>query len=42
MGQNNDSYKPDAISPPGDTLLELLEESNILQTELARRIGRLR
>src|SRR5580704_3800612 len=40
MGKSPDSYKPDTVSPPGETLLELLEEKSILQTDRARRIGR--
>jgi len=40
MEQNKHSYKPNRISPPGDTLLELLEGKEMLQTDLARRIGR--
>jgi len=40
MEQNKYPYKPDRISPPGDTLLELLEEKEMLQVDLARRIGR--
>ena len=33
-------YEPDYISPPGDTLLELLDERGMTQTELAERTGR--
>lgn len=40
MEKNKYSYKPDKVSPPGDTLLELLEEKEMLQVDLARRIGR--
>lgn len=40
MEQNKYSYKPDRVSPPGDTLFELLEEKEMLQADLARRIGR--
>lgn len=40
MEQNKYSYMPDRVSPPGDTLLELLEEKEMLQADLARRIGR--
>lgn len=34
------SYDPDYVSPPGETLLEVLEERGISQAELARRMGR--
>lgn len=33
-------YKPDRVSPPGDSLLSILEERGITQAELARRMGR--
>ena len=33
-------YTPDTISPPGDTLLDVLEERDMSQAELARRMGR--
>ena len=33
-------YQPVAVSPPGATLVELIEERGITQTELARRMGR--
>jgi addiction module HigA family antidote len=33
-------YYPDDVSPPGDTLLETIEERGISQAELARRLGR--
>jgi HTH-type transcriptional regulator / antitoxin HigA len=33
-------YKPDSVTPPGETLLELLEERSMSQTELAERMGR--
>ena len=32
--------EPDFVTPPGDTLLELLEERSMTQSELARRMGR--
>jgi len=32
-------YIPDYVSPPGETLQEILEERGITQTELAERIG---
>jgi addiction module HigA family antidote len=34
------TYEPDFVTPPGDTLLELLEERGISQSELARRMNR--
>ncbi len=34
-------YEPDFVTPQGDTLLELLEERSMTQSELARRMGRL-
>lgn len=33
-------YAPDFVSPPGETLLEILESRNINQAELAERTGR--
>ena len=33
-------YTPDYVSPPGETLLELIEELGMTQAELARRMGR--
>ncbi len=33
-------YQPAVVSPPGATLVELIEERGITQTELARRMGR--
>jgi HTH-type transcriptional regulator/antitoxin HigA len=38
---NNDpeTFSPDYIPPPGDTLADLLEEQEMTQTELARRLG---
>ncbi len=32
-------YQPDVVLPPGDTLAEVLEESNMTQAELAKRTG---
>lgn len=34
------SYEPDFVGLPGDTILELLEERSMSQTELARRMDR--
>jgi addiction module HigA family antidote len=33
-------YMPDVVSPPGETLLEMLEERGMSQAELAERTGR--
>ncbi len=33
-------YKPDVVSPPGETLQELLEQQNLSQADLAERMGR--
>jgi addiction module HigA family antidote len=33
-------YAPDFVSPPGETLAEILEERNMSQSELAQRMGR--
>ena len=33
-------YMPDWVSPPGETLQELLEEKGMTQAELAERMGR--
>jgi len=33
------SYSPTAVSPPGDTIADLLEERDMSQAELARRLG---
>jgi HTH-type transcriptional regulator/antitoxin HigA len=33
-------YKPDSVTPPGETLLELLQEKGMTQAELAERTGR--
>ena len=38
-GQNN-HYAPDYVSPPGETLQELLDDRQMSQAELARRMGR--
>ena len=40
MTELNLSYQPRKVSPPGDTLAELLGERGITQAELARRMGR--
>jgi len=36
----HNQYIPDYVSPPGETLLELIEERGISQAELAERMGR--
>jgi len=33
-------YNPDYISPPGETLQEILEEKGMAQDELAKQIGK--
>ncbi|HEY9691642.1 MAG TPA: HigA family addiction module antitoxin [Oculatellaceae cyanobacterium] len=33
-------YTPDYVSPPGETLEEILEERDMTQAELAERMGR--
>ncbi len=33
-------YQPETVTPPGETLADLLEERNMSQTELAQRMGR--
>lgn len=38
--KNKFFYKPDRVSPPGDTLADLLEEKGMTQAELAERSGR--
>jgi addiction module HigA family antidote len=38
--QNDNHYSPDYVSPPGETLLDILEERQMSQAELARRMGR--
>lgn len=40
MSELNLSYQPKGVSPPGDTLAELIDELGITQAELARRMGR--
>jgi HTH-type transcriptional regulator / antitoxin HigA len=34
------SYNPDYVSHPGETLVEILSEKSMSQAELARRLGR--
>ena len=33
-------YEPDMVTPPGGTLLDMLEEQGMTQVELAKRMGR--
>lgn len=33
-------YRPDVVSPPGETLLEIIDTIGMSQTELAKRMGR--
>lgn len=33
------AYRPDSVSPPGETLEEILEERGMTQAELAERTG---
>lgn len=40
MTDLNLTYRPLDVSPPGDTLAELIDERGIAQAELARRMGR--
>jgi HTH-type transcriptional regulator/antitoxin HigA len=37
---NRNQYTPDYVSPPGETLIEKIEELGMSQAELARRLGR--
>ena len=39
MVEQKHEYRPDWVSPPGDTMLDLLEERDWTQTELAERLG---
>ena len=38
--RTENQYAPDTVSPPGETLLDILEERDMSQAELARRMGR--
>lgn len=40
MSDGRLTYQPDVVSAPGETLLDLLEERDISQKELALRMGR--
>src|SRR5439155_11384929 len=35
----NQSFRPSYISPPGETIADLLDEREMTQTELAKRLG---
>lgn len=37
--RSTNQYTPDFVSPPGETLKEILEERGISQAELAERLG---
>lgn len=39
MTPNQFAYAPQVVSPPGDTLRDLLEERNLSQAELSRRMS---
>ena len=40
VARQHEHWQPDWSVPPGDVLLEALEERSITQAELARRMGR--
>lgn len=40
INREQNTYVPDVVSPPGETLQELLEERGMTQAELAQRMGR--
>lgn len=40
VDQRKNAYRPDEVSPPGETLRELLEERGMSQAELGTRMGR--
>ncbi len=40
MTETRIPYQPDDVTAPGETLADLLEEHNMTQTELAKRMGR--
>jgi HTH-type transcriptional regulator / antitoxin HigA len=39
MAQTEFAYSPQVVSPPGDTLRDLLAERNLSQAELSRRMS---
>ena len=40
MAKRENQYDPDYVSPPGETIRDLLEERGMNQAELAVRMGR--
>ena len=40
VSKSKNSYIPNFVSPPGDTLLEIINDRSISQADLARRMGR--
>lgn len=40
MSKEELNYQPQEVSPPGDTLRDMMDERNLTQAELARRLGR--
>lgn len=40
MTEKRIPYRPETISPPGETVADILKERNMTQTELAQRMGR--
>lgn len=40
MAEHRNEFDPDTVSPPGETLLELLVERGMSQSELSDRVGR--
>jgi HTH-type transcriptional regulator / antitoxin HigA len=40
MTKTSSAYAPDEVSPPGETLRDLMEERSLTQAELSRRLGR--
>ena len=39
MNESKPLYQPAQVTPPGETISDLLEERNMTQTELARLVG---
>ena len=39
MTDREQTFSPDWASPPGDTIVDLMEEKNWTRAELARRLG---
>lgn len=40
ISSNRNEYVPDQVSPPGETLMEVLEDRGLTQSDLADRMGR--